>query len=207
MCRSGGLFCTDSVGVRCLMELCDLAVGDDEQGQVARQCGFFAEMQHRARLREQRERQQQRASAQAHARAVREAERWRREWERARAADARHAAAMSAFEAKEQARLHVEARESEVRLLNAELAHKVEDIGGILAAHPRRRRLCRSGVVEANGAASSLRPAGSHSGGFSYDRTCCDEGVDGWRGRGVDLHGNTSGRTAVYVLLGCCRSF
>ncbi|MDV6269615.1 hypothetical protein [Rhodococcus globerulus] len=101
---------------------------------MAKRRGFFAEMQHQARLQEQRQRQQQRASAQAHARAAREAERSRREWERARAADVRHAAAMSALDAKEQARLHHESRLAEVELLNAELAEKLEEIDGILAA-------------------------------------------------------------------------
>lgn len=96
--------------------------------------GFFAEIQHQNRLREQRERQQQRAAAQAHARAVREAERARREWERARAADARQAAALSAYEAKERARLHLEARSAEVELLNSELAEKLDAIDSILAA-------------------------------------------------------------------------
>ncbi|MCJ0905596.1 hypothetical protein [Rhodococcus sp. ARC_M6] len=101
---------------------------------MAKRRGFFAEMQYQARLNEQRQRQQERASAQAHARAVREADRSRREWERARTADARHTAAMSAYNAKEQARLHHEARLAEVELLNAELAEKLESIDGILAA-------------------------------------------------------------------------
>jgi len=65
---------------------------------------------------------------------VREADRARREWERARAADARQVAALSAHEAKERARLHQEARLAEVGLLNAALAAKFEAIDGILAA-------------------------------------------------------------------------
>lgn len=101
---------------------------------MAKRRGFFAEMQHQARIQEQRQRQQQRASVQAHTRAIREAERSRREFERARAADTRHAAAVSAYEAKEQARLHAESRIAEVELLNAELAAKLDAIDGILAA-------------------------------------------------------------------------
>ncbi|MDQ1180812.1 hypothetical protein [Rhodococcus sp. SORGH_AS_0301] len=101
---------------------------------MAKRRGFFAEIQHQNRLREQRERQQQRATAQAHARATREAERSRKEWERNRAADARRAAALTAAQIKEQARLHVQARQAEVDLLNATLAQQLEDIDAILAA-------------------------------------------------------------------------
>ncbi|WP_257890705.1 hypothetical protein [Rhodococcus sp. USK10] len=101
---------------------------------MARRRGFFAEMQHQARLAEQRQRQQQRATAQAHARAVREAQRAQREFERAQAASARMAASDAAHAAKERARLHEQARLAEVERLNTELAEQSEAIDSLLSA-------------------------------------------------------------------------
>lgn len=101
---------------------------------MAKRRGFFAEMQHQNRLREQRDRQQARAHAQATARAVRLSEKARRDWERACASADRAANQASAAAVKERARLHVEAQLAEVEARNATLAEKYEAIDGILAA-------------------------------------------------------------------------
>nr|WP_256982452.1 hypothetical protein [Rhodococcus sp. 06-418-1B] len=101
---------------------------------MAKRRGFFAEMQHQNRLREQRERQQARAHAQATARAVRLSEKARRDWERACASADRAANQASAAAVKERARLHVEAQLAEVEARNATLAEMYEAIDGILAA-------------------------------------------------------------------------
>jgi hypothetical protein len=55
-------------------------------GRVARRRGFFAELQHQQRVREQLQRREQAAAVQAHNRAVREEARLRREYERELAA-------------------------------------------------------------------------------------------------------------------------
>lgn len=99
-----------------------LATIRTEVSRVAKRRGFFAEMQHQNRLREQRERQQARAHAQATARAVRLSEKARRDWERACASADRAANKASAAAAKERARLHVEVQLAEVEVRNAALA-------------------------------------------------------------------------------------
>ncbi len=101
---------------------------------MARRRGFFAEMQHQARLHEQRQRQAHRAAEQAHSRAVREAERARREWERNRVAQERSDAREAARYAKEQDSLRIAARQAEVDVLNAELEANYEAIDSMLLA-------------------------------------------------------------------------
>ncbi|MET9328593.1 hypothetical protein [Tsukamurella sp. NPDC003166] len=103
--------------------------------------GFFAELQHQARLAEQRQRQRERVAAQAHNRAVREHERAQREYlrvqaqyERARAAQARRDAAAVALEEKNRRRAYDDARRTEVELMNAELSSQADQIDSLLAA-------------------------------------------------------------------------
>ncbi|BDD83040.1 hypothetical protein TPB0596_28030 [Tsukamurella pulmonis] len=103
--------------------------------------GFFAEIQHQARLAEQRQRQRERVAAQAHNRAVREHERAQREYlrvqaqyERASAAQARRDAAAVAQEERNRQRAYVDARLAEVESLNAELSSQADQIDSLLAA-------------------------------------------------------------------------
>ena len=103
--------------------------------------GFFAEIQHQARLAEQRQRQRERAAAQAHNRAVRDHERAQREYlrvqaqyERASAAQARRDAAAIAQEERNRQRAYVDARVAEVESLNSELMSQADQIDSLLAA-------------------------------------------------------------------------
>jgi len=90
---------------------------------MARRRGFFAELQHQAKLAEKRRQQEARESAKAQAAAHRAAEQAQK-----RAATARAQAE------KEASRLHREARQAEVAAMNADLAECYAEIDGILAA-------------------------------------------------------------------------
>ena len=96
--------------------------------------GFFAELQHQARVADKRRSQQQAAAQRAHVAALREAERALRAAERAQQAAGRASAAERARMEREAARLHVESRMAEVAAHNTALAGTLEEIDGLLAA-------------------------------------------------------------------------
>ena len=97
---------------------------------MARRRGLLAEMQHQARLAEQRNN----AVVRQHNAAIRQAQAAQRSAERA------HAAALRASEAdrkrleREAAVAHAEAMQAEVSSLNAQLADQFEEIDGLLSA-------------------------------------------------------------------------
>lgn len=101
---------------------------------MARRRGFFAELQHQARLAEKEQLRANREAERAHARAVREAE-------KARKAAAREAAAFARATEAERKRLEKEAREEHIAEMkaeaedrNLELAEINSDLEGLLAS-------------------------------------------------------------------------
>ncbi|MDN4596835.1 hypothetical protein [Leifsonia virtsii] len=97
---------------------------------MARRRGFFAELQHQARLAEQRQRTAQRQ----HDAAVRRAEQAQRAAERARLAAERASEADRRRLEREAAAAHVAAMQAEVDQLNHDIADRYETIDGLLAA-------------------------------------------------------------------------
>lgn len=97
---------------------------------VARRRGFFAEIQHHQRLAEQRKRREYAAAVQAHNRAIREAERAQRDYERAVTA-AQRGAAREAAEAKA---AHVRAQKATAESHTAQATSAFEQIDSLLAA-------------------------------------------------------------------------
>lgn len=97
---------------------------------MARRRGFLAEMQHQARLSQQR----QAAAQRQHAAAVRQAEAARRASERAYAQAARASEAERKRLEKEAADAHVAAQLAEVEQLNVELSEHYQELDGLLAA-------------------------------------------------------------------------
>lgn len=95
---------------------------------MARRRGFFAEMQHQARVAEQR----QRASDKQHQAALRRVEQAQRAEARALAAAGRAIEADRRQLEKEAAAAHVEAMQAETDALNAELAEKYSQLDGVL---------------------------------------------------------------------------
>ena len=101
---------------------------------MGRKRGFFAEMQHQARLAEQRRQREHAAAVRAHDQAVREAERARRQEERAREALSR-AQASERLAAEAAARSAYRARQvSEAEAATARFAEIYDQIDTILAA-------------------------------------------------------------------------
>ncbi|RIJ78409.1 hypothetical protein D1871_02965 [Nakamurella silvestris] len=101
---------------------------------MGRKRGFFAELQHQARLSEQRQRQQQAANNKAWAAAHREAERARRDAERSQAAAARASAAEQKRLEAEAKRLYLESRQAEAQALSIEAENIHDEIRDILLA-------------------------------------------------------------------------
>ena len=95
--------------------------------------GFFAEMNYQAQLAGKRSQQQQATAYRARAAAEREAERSRKAAERARSATSRASAAEQKAAEKEAARLYNESQVAEVASLNANLAHELDEVDGLLA--------------------------------------------------------------------------
>jgi len=97
---------------------------------VARRRGFFAELQHQARLAEQR----QRAAQRQHDAAIRRAEQAQRAADRAVLAAQRASEADRKRLEREAAAAHVEAMQAQVDQLNQDLADRYETIDGLLIA-------------------------------------------------------------------------
>ncbi|WP_052680265.1 hypothetical protein [Microbacterium azadirachtae] len=97
---------------------------------MARRRGFFAEMQHQARIAEQRQRQ----AAREHSAAVRRAEQAQRAAERARVAAARASEQDRKRLEREAALAHVEARQAEVEELNSTLQDRYQILDSLLTA-------------------------------------------------------------------------
>ena len=96
--------------------------------------GFFAEMAHQQRVREQQQRRQAAAAVQAHNRAVREAERAQREYDRAVAAYERAAEREQAYARAAAKEAHVSARKAEAESRTARALDTFEQIDSILTA-------------------------------------------------------------------------
>lgn len=101
-----------------------------EEAEVTRRRGFFAEMQHQARVAEQR----RQAALRQRAAAQRRSEQARRAAERAHAAAARASDAERKRLEREAAQAHVAARQEEVEELNAQLAATYAELDEILTA-------------------------------------------------------------------------
>lgn len=99
---------------------------------MARRRGFFAEMQHQARVAQRRREQEARAAHRARVAAARDAERARKREERARAQLARAQAAEQKAAEREAKLRHVEAMDAQVSELNARLASDYDDIDSML---------------------------------------------------------------------------
>lgn len=100
------------------------------EGAVARRRGFFAEMQHQARVAEQRSR----ANAREQQAAARRAEQAQRAAQRAQAAAERADEADRKRLEREAAAAHVAAQQAEVDVLNSELAGHYAELAGLLTA-------------------------------------------------------------------------
>ncbi len=96
--------------------------------------GFFAELQHQARVAEREAERQQRAAAREHAAAVRRAEQARKATERARGQASRAAVVDRKRMEKEAKTAHVAAMEAEVEERNSGFAEIYDEIDNLLAA-------------------------------------------------------------------------
>lgn len=96
--------------------------------------GFFAELQHQARVAQREAERRQKAAARAHAAAVRQAEQAQKAEERAMQQLARARQAERKRLEKGATAAHVAAREAEVERLNSELAEIYDEIDNLLAA-------------------------------------------------------------------------
>lgn len=101
---------------------------------VAKRRGFFAELQHQAKVAEQQRIRAANAAQREHAAAVRKQEAAAKKAEAARAKALRAAQADAKRADAEAKRLHQEARQAEVDQLNAELASTYEAIDSVLSA-------------------------------------------------------------------------
>jgi restriction system protein len=101
---------------------------------MARRRGFFAELQHQAKVAAREAERQQRAAVREHNAAMRRAEQARKAEERAIAQAARAAAAEKKRLEKEAKAAHVAAKEAEVEELNSRIAEIYDEIDGLLAA-------------------------------------------------------------------------
>lgn len=95
--------------------------------------GFFAELNHQAQQAEKRRRQQEAAAYREQAAAERQAEKARRDFERAQVAAEKASAREQAEAQKLEKALLAEARAAEVAAQNAELANTYAEIDGMLA--------------------------------------------------------------------------
>lgn len=96
--------------------------------------GFFAELQHQARVAAREQERQQRQAARDHAARLRRAEQARKEEIRAQKAWARAAESERKRLEKEAREAHLEAMEAEVERRNSELAEIGEDLDSLLAS-------------------------------------------------------------------------
>ncbi len=96
--------------------------------------GFFAELQHQAKLAAREQARQEREAQKAHRAAVRSAEQARKAEERAAAQFARATAAERKRLEKEAKAAHVAAKQAEAERQNSELARVYDEIDSILAA-------------------------------------------------------------------------
>lgn len=101
---------------------------------MARKRGFFAEMQHQAKVAQKCQEQAARQATRERAAAARHAEQARRAAEQARARAQRTAENERKQADREAKRLHVEARQAEVTAMNAALADTYDDIDLMLLA-------------------------------------------------------------------------